>query len=85
MTRQNEYISQTFTNEDQNKNFSLLEMWCEDVNLLFWASLYMIVMKMTIFKSSTNAPVKDWSVVPDNYTKWLVNIRMCLSNVKTIY
>lgn len=33
MTRQNEYISQTFTNEDQNKNFSLLEMWCEDVNL----------------------------------------------------
>lgn len=32
----------------------------------------MVVMKMTIFKSNVTTPVKDWSIVPDNYTKWLL-------------
>ncbi|CAH2075178.1 unnamed protein product, partial [Iphiclides podalirius] len=39
---------------------------------LFWATLYIVVMKMTIFKSSGGNQTKDWSAVPDNYTKWLL-------------
>ncbi|XP_073951161.1 carbohydrate sulfotransferase 11 [Choristoneura fumiferana] len=56
----------------KTKTSHYLRCGAKTLTFLFWASLYMIVMKMTIFKSSTNAPVKDWSVVPDNYTKWLL-------------
>ncbi|CAH1644222.1 unnamed protein product [Spodoptera littoralis] len=38
--------------------------------LLFWVSLYMIVMKMTVFKSTEDTSVKDWSIIPDNYSGW---------------
>ncbi|KAI5636389.1 sulfotransferase family domain-containing protein [Phthorimaea operculella] len=38
---------------------------------VFWASLCLMAMKLTLFRSS--APVvKDWSYLPDNYTKWLL-------------
>ncbi|KAI8428547.1 hypothetical protein MSG28_007312 [Choristoneura fumiferana] len=58
----------------KTKTSHYLRCGAKTLTFLFWASLYMIVMKMTIFKSSTNAPVKDWSVVPDNYTKWLAPV-----------
>ncbi|XP_068630470.1 carbohydrate sulfotransferase 11 [Battus philenor] len=37
---------------------------------LMWATTYLIVMKMTIFKSGESNQVKDWNI-PDNYSKWL--------------
>ncbi|XP_050671190.1 carbohydrate sulfotransferase 11 [Leptidea sinapis] len=43
------------------------------ITFLFWATLYVVVMKMTILKNSENTPAKDWSVTPDNYTKWLLH------------
>lgn len=39
---------------------------------LFWASLYMLVMKLTIFKTSVKTPTEDWLDASDNYTKWMV-------------
>ncbi|GBP68709.1 Carbohydrate sulfotransferase 11 [Eumeta japonica] len=38
---------------------------------LFWATLYLLVMRLTIFKSHVKTKTEDWSAVPDNYTKWL--------------
>lgn len=51
-----------------------LRCGAKTLTFLFWATLYFVVMKMTIFKSSVSSPPKDWETVPDNYTKWLVNI-----------
>ncbi|KAM3962861.1 LOW QUALITY PROTEIN: carbohydrate sulfotransferase 11 [Aphomia sociella] len=57
----------------KTKAFHYLRCGAKTATFLFWATLYMVVMKMTIFKSNVSAPVvKDWSVVPDNYTKWLL-------------
>lgn len=58
----------------KTKGFYYLRCGAKTVTFMFWATLYMVVMKMTIFKSSANTPVvRDWSIVPDNYTKWLVS------------
>ncbi|XP_059048323.1 carbohydrate sulfotransferase 11 [Achroia grisella] len=57
----------------KTKAFHYLRCGAKTVTFLFWATLYMVVMKMTIFKSNVTAPVaRDWSIVPDNYTKWLL-------------
>jgi hypothetical protein len=57
----------------KTKGFQYLRCGAKTVTFLFWATLYMLVMKVTIFKSNTSTPVvRDWSMVPDNYTKWLV-------------
>lgn len=45
--------------------------------LLFWVSLYMVVMKMTVFKSTADTTVKDWSIMPDNYSGWQVMSLVC--------
>ncbi|XP_026730042.1 carbohydrate sulfotransferase 11-like isoform X2 [Trichoplusia ni] len=56
----------------KTKAFQYLRCGAKTATFLFWATLYMIVMKMTILKSNVNTPVKDWAIVPDNYTKWLL-------------
>ncbi|XP_045512825.1 carbohydrate sulfotransferase 11-like [Pieris brassicae] len=48
-----------------------LRCGAKTVTFLFWATLYVVVMKMTLLKSNTSPPVKD-SLILDNYTKWLL-------------
>ncbi|XP_021200788.3 carbohydrate sulfotransferase 11 [Helicoverpa armigera] len=56
----------------RSRAFVYLRCGAKTAAFLFWATLYMAVMKMTIFKSSVNTPpVKDWSALPDNYSMWL--------------
>ncbi|CAH2107501.1 unnamed protein product [Euphydryas editha] len=55
----------------KTKAFPCLRCGAKTVTFLFWATLYVVVMKMTILKNSKNHTVKDWSTVPDNYSKWL--------------
>ncbi|XP_041976125.1 carbohydrate sulfotransferase 11 [Aricia agestis] len=57
----------------KSKTYPCLRCGAKTITFLFWATLYMVVMKMTVFKSSGTVPAKDWSAVPDNYTKWLIN------------
>ncbi|XP_053602588.1 carbohydrate sulfotransferase 11-like isoform X2 [Plodia interpunctella] len=53
--------------------YQYLRCGVKTITFLFWAALYMVVVKITLFKSDSNTPVvKDWSMVPDNYTKWLL-------------
>ncbi|CAF4776847.1 unnamed protein product [Pieris macdunnoughi] len=47
-----------------------LRCGAKTLTFLFWATLYVVVMKMTLLKSNTSPPVKD-SIILDNYTKWL--------------
>ncbi|XP_028040604.1 carbohydrate sulfotransferase 11 [Bombyx mandarina] len=56
----------------KTKAYHCLRCGAKTATFIFWATLYMIVMKMTIFKSNTTTvPVKDWAIPPDNYTKWM--------------
>ncbi|XP_063379318.1 carbohydrate sulfotransferase 11 [Cydia fagiglandana] len=55
----------------KTKTTHYLRCGAKTATFLFWASLYMVVMRMTIFKGSSEPPVKEWAI-PDNYTKWLL-------------
>lgn len=61
-----------FRSRIKTKVFPYLRCGAKTVTFLFWAALYVVVMKMTILKNTANTTVKDWSMVPDNYSKWLV-------------
>ncbi|XP_028167073.1 carbohydrate sulfotransferase 11-like [Ostrinia nubilalis] len=52
----------------KTKGFYYLRCGAKTATFVFWAALYMAVMKMTIFKTSVNTPIVR---EPDNYTKWL--------------
>ena len=54
------------------KAFVYLRCGAKTAAFLFWASLYMIVMKMTLFKSSVNTKEKDWPKLSENCSKWTV-------------
>ncbi|XP_047527411.1 carbohydrate sulfotransferase 11 isoform X2 [Vanessa atalanta] len=55
----------------KTKAFPCLRCGAKTLTFLFWATLYIVVMKMTLLKSSGNQTPRDWSI-PDNYTKWLL-------------
>ncbi|KAL4708385.1 hypothetical protein ACJJTC_019621 [Scirpophaga incertulas] len=58
----------------KTKGFHYIRCGAKSLAFLFWATLYMLVMKETIFKRNVKTPVvQDWSMEPDNYTKWLLN------------
>ncbi|XP_013141460.1 PREDICTED: carbohydrate sulfotransferase 11 [Papilio polytes] len=56
----------------KSKVFYCLRCGAKTAAFLFWATLYLIVMRLTVFKSGESKQVKDWSMIPDNYTKWLI-------------
>ncbi|XP_013178127.1 PREDICTED: carbohydrate sulfotransferase 11 [Papilio xuthus] len=56
----------------KTKAFYCLRCSAKTAAFLFWATLYMIVMRLTVFKSGESKQAKDWSILPDNYTKWLM-------------
>ncbi|XP_013188469.2 carbohydrate sulfotransferase 11 [Amyelois transitella] len=57
----------------KTKVFQYLRCGAKTITFLFWAALYMVVVKITLFKSDSSTPVvRDWAMVPDNYTKWLL-------------
>nr|XP_026486060.1 carbohydrate sulfotransferase 13 [Vanessa tameamea] len=55
----------------KTKAFPCLRCGAKTLTFLFWATLYIVVMKMTLLKSSGTQTPRDWSI-PDNYTKWLL-------------
>ncbi|XP_050343094.1 carbohydrate sulfotransferase 11 [Nymphalis io] len=55
----------------KTKAFPCLRCGAKTLTFLFWATLYVVVMKMTLLKNSGNQAPRDWAI-PDNYTKWLL-------------
>ncbi|CAK1553536.1 unnamed protein product [Leptosia nina] len=65
------YPLKRFRSRINTKAYYCLRCGAKTVTFLFWATLYVVVMKMTLLKSNTASPGRDSSMVPDNYTKWL--------------
>ncbi|XP_045493738.1 carbohydrate sulfotransferase 11 [Colias croceus] len=66
------YTVKRFRTRINTKVYYCLRCGAKTATFLFWATLYVVVMKMTILKGNGNAPAKDLALEPDNYTKWLL-------------